>query len=127
MRMEIRSRNRVSFKLRDSIERRLRFVLARFAGRVSRVTVLLRELNRAHGRMAKHCKIVVQLDRSGQVCVEDTDADFQSAADRATGRIGRAVHRELDRRHAATAAIEEAANSTVMNRRNDQTTSEKQS
>ncbi len=101
MRMEIRSRNRVSFKLRDSIERRLRFVLGRFAGRVSRVTVLLRELNRAHGRMAKWCKIVVQLDRSGQVCVEDTDADFQSAADRATGRIGRAVHRELDRRHAA--------------------------
>jgi ribosome-associated translation inhibitor RaiA len=125
MRMEIRSRNRVSFKLRASIERRLRFVLARFAGRVSRVTVLLRELNRAHGRMAKRCKIVVQLDRSGQVCVEDADADFESAADRATGRIGRAVHRELDRRHAAV--IEAASNSTVTNRQNEQTTSEERS
>jgi ribosome-associated translation inhibitor RaiA len=119
MRVEIRSRNRVSTKLRRSIERRLRFVLGRFSGRVSRVTVFLTELNRANGKAAKRCKIVVQLDRSGRVCVEDTDADFESVADRATGRIGRSVRRELDRRHAATAVIEEAANSTVTNRRNE--------
>jgi hypothetical protein len=101
MRMEIRSRNRVSINLRSSIKRRLRFVLGRFAGRVSQVTVLLAELSRPHEKTAKRCKILVKLVRGGQVCVEDTDADFQIVADRATGRIGQSVLRALDRPHPA--------------------------
>jgi len=103
MRMEIRSRNRVSNKLRNSIERRLRFVLGRFAGRISRVTVHLTELNRVHEKTTKRCKIVIQLDTRGQVSVEDTDADFQTAADRATGRVGQTVQRLLERRQAVKA------------------------
>jgi hypothetical protein len=97
MRMEIQSRNRVSIKLRSSIERRLRFVLGRFAGRVSRVTVLLNELNGTDGKATKRCKIVIQFDTSAQVSVEDTDVDFQIAADRATGRVGQSVQHSLER------------------------------
>jgi putative sigma-54 modulation protein len=104
MRMEIRSQSRVSIKLRGSIERRLRFVLARFGSRVNRVTVRLAEVNGARGEAAKLCKVVVQLVPRGMVCVEETDTDFQTVADRATGRVGRAVGRELERRNAAKAA-----------------------
>jgi hypothetical protein len=103
MRIAIRSRNHVSTELRHSLERRLRFVLGRFAGRVSRVSVHLAELNKSYGKTTKRCKIVVQLVRSARVCIEDTDADFQKAADRATGRVGQAVERALARRHSAGA------------------------
>ena len=106
MRMEIRSRNRVSIKLRSSIERRLRFVLGRFAGRVSRVTVRLAEVHGVQGKTTKRCKILIRLDARGQVSVEDTDSDFQIAADRATGRVGQSVQHWLERRHAARAHAE---------------------
>jgi ribosome-associated translation inhibitor RaiA len=109
MRMEIRSRNRVSNKLRSSIERRLRFVLGRFAGRVSRVTIRLAEVHGARGKTTKRCKILVQLNARGQVSVEDTDVDFQTAADRATGRVGQTVQRLLERRQAVKAHARQPA------------------
>src|SRR6516165_431011 len=104
MRMEIRSQNRVSIKLRGSIKRRLRFVLGRFGNRVNRVTVRLVELHGAGPDAAKRCKIVVQLVPAGGVSLEETGVDFQTVADRATGRLGRSVHRELERRNSAKAA-----------------------
>jgi hypothetical protein len=44
------------------------------------------------------------------VCVEDTDADFRLVTDRATGRIGDAVHRALERHKAAWLSSPEGAN-----------------
>ena len=99
MHMKIRGRNCVSIKLRGSIERRLRFVLGRFEGRIGRVTVLFTEVNGALGKTVKQCKVVVQLVSSGEVCVEETDSTWQIVSDRATGRVGQAVQRALDRRH----------------------------
>ena len=103
MRVAIHSQNRVSDKLRDSIERRLRFVLGRFGSNVRSVTVHLAAVKRSKEKAIKQCKIVVHFAPGGEVSVEDTDARLQAGADRATGRIARSVHRELERRHGAEA------------------------
>ena len=97
MRMQIRSQNALSAPLRSTIERRIRFVLGRFSGRVTSVTVLLTELQEPGGMATNLCKIIVHLHKRGQVCLEDTDAHVQAAVDHATRRIGHAVQRALER------------------------------
>jgi len=84
--------------LRGHIERRLRFALGRFGPRVSRVTVYLADLNGPRGGIDKRCRIVVRLQRSGQVFVEDTDTDLEAVVDRAADRVGQSVSRHLERR-----------------------------
>jgi ribosome-associated translation inhibitor RaiA len=97
MRMAIHSQHRVNHHLRESIERRVRFVLARFGNRVGHVAIFLSDQNRGHGNAAKQCKIIVHLTRKGEVCVENSDGDLQVVVNRATGRIGQSVQRALER------------------------------
>jgi hypothetical protein len=102
MRLEIRSEGlEVGSGLRDSIRRRLRFVLGRFGSRVRRVTVHLAETNAHTGGTDKGCRIVALLVPSGRVCVEVSETDLGSALTRAAERVGPAVSRELMRRRDA--------------------------
>ena len=99
MQLDIRSQGLdISQGLRGQIERRLRFVLGRFVNRVSRVTVHLADLNGPRGGIDKRCRVVVRLLRSGQVFVEDVDADLEAVVDRATDRVRQSVRRVLERR-----------------------------
>jgi putative sigma-54 modulation protein len=75
------------------IDRRLRFALGRFGGRVGQVTVRIG----ADGRAESRCRISTEILPFGRVAVEEIDADLFAAVDRATGRIGRLFGRELDR------------------------------
>lgn len=81
--------------LRKHLERRLGFVLGRFAERIGRVTV---RFSTAHGPLnggRKRCQIAVGL-RPRTVHVEDTDADLFAAVDHASDRLSRSVARLLE-------------------------------
>jgi ribosome-associated translation inhibitor RaiA len=95
MRLEFRSEGFTpTEELRSTIERRLRFVLGRFAGRIGQVAVNLATLD----SMRVNCRIVVSLTRNGKIEVEDMDKDIAALVKRSVDRIGASVRRELDRR-----------------------------
>jgi putative sigma-54 modulation protein len=75
------------------VERRLRFALGRFGGRLGHIAVRVG----AEGRSASQCRITAELRPFGHVEVEESDPDLFTAIDRATGRIGRLFGRELER------------------------------
>jgi ribosomal subunit interface protein len=101
MRLEVRSENfDISQQLRDSIERRLQFLLGRFSSRIGRVAVHLEELRSPHRIMVTSCRIVVRFVRSGKVSVEDTDNDLEAVVNRSTHRVAQLVRRHVDRWHA---------------------------
>jgi putative sigma-54 modulation protein len=80
------------------VERRLRFALSRFSGRIRRVDVFLADENGPRGGIDKTCRIVVRLRDGGDVVSEVSDVDWEIAVDRATTRIGHSTGRELARR-----------------------------
>ena len=102
MRLAIRSQDgEATPEWQSGIERRLRFVLARFRSRIRWVTVYLAADGAVDGRdagMAKKCRVVVSLLGHGQVQVEVTDSSLDAAVTRALRRIGQFVHREVERR-----------------------------
>ncbi len=75
------------------VERRLRFALGRFGGRVGHVEVRLT----GDGPAETLCRISTEVLPFGRVAVEERDLDLFAAVDRATGRIGRLFGRELER------------------------------
>jgi ribosomal subunit interface protein len=84
--------------LHEHIEQRIYFAFSRFSPRISRVSVMVEDVNGPRGGIDKRCRIVVKLKRGGEVAVEATDADMSAAASAAADRAGRAVQRELERR-----------------------------
>jgi ribosome-associated translation inhibitor RaiA len=78
--------------LRCYVERRLRFALGRFGDRVGRISVRIAG-NGSEGQ----CRISTEIRPVGRVAVQETDSDVVAAIDRATGRIGHLVARELER------------------------------
>lgn len=82
--------------LRSYADRRLRFALSRFGGRVGRVVVTVSEHNGAGLSAATSCHISAELKPFGQVAVQDTDLDLYTAIDRAAGRMGRLVALRLE-------------------------------
>jgi ribosome-associated translation inhibitor RaiA len=100
MRLQIRSQSlAIDQDLRDAIERRLRFVLGRYGGKLGRVTVYLANLTYPHGGAGFHCRILVRLLRSGRFSMEDTDPDLGAVVNRTMDRMGQAVRREMERQH----------------------------
>jgi ribosome-associated translation inhibitor RaiA len=96
MRLAIRSRGpKLEKAERDAIQRRLRFLLARYCTRVGRVEVALTHHEDQRSREQTQCRIVAHLVPAGQVCVEVMEVDPGTAVDQAAARIGPAVNREL--------------------------------
>lgn len=75
------------------VDRRLRFALGRFGGRVGQVTVRIC----SEGPKENNCRISTEMLPFGRVTVEEKDSDLFTAVDRATGRIGWQFGRELER------------------------------
>ena len=102
MQVDIRARKiEVDEALRFHVDRRLRFALSRFGERIAKVTVRFEDANGARGGVDKQCQIAVALRPSGNVIVEDIDADLRAVVDRAADRAARAVDRDLQRRRDA--------------------------
>ena len=105
MRLVIRPRKLdLHESLRESLEMRLRFALSRFSPRIRDVAVTLEDTNGPRGGVDKRCRVVVRLAPRGTVAIDETEADFETAIAHAAERAGRAVGRELERRHTARAS-----------------------
>jgi ribosomal subunit interface protein len=87
--------------IRDHLERRLRFALARASTHVGRVAVHLSDISGSRGGTEKRCRIRVRLKQSVDVMIDDTESDLYAAIDRAANRAGRTVARRVARRDAA--------------------------
>lgn len=83
-------------ELHGLIERRIRFALSRFSPRISRVSVLIEDVNGARGGIDKRCEVAVSIDRGGELRAEATDAVIEPAIAAAANRIGRTVQRALE-------------------------------
>lgn len=75
------------------VERRLRFVLSRFGGRVGQVTVRIE----ADGKTDVRCRIATQILPFGSVTAEERAPDLLAAIDRTIRKVGRLFGRELQR------------------------------
>jgi putative sigma-54 modulation protein len=95
---------KVAADLASHVERRLRFALARFSGRIRRANVFLADQNGPRGGVDKTCRIVVRLSEGGDVVAEVSDVDWVIAVDRAATRVGHSTSRELARRRAGRRA-----------------------
>lgn len=84
--------------LPDRIERRLRFALSRFAGRIEKIMVFLHDHNGPKGGVDKVCRVLVKARGCGMIVATVADAEWINAVDRATTRIGRSVARQIARR-----------------------------
>lgn len=84
-------------ELPDHIERRLRFALARFQGRIEKVFVFLHDHNGPKGGIDKVCRILVKTRGCGSVIAAVVDSDWTVAVDRATTRIGHSLGRHIER------------------------------
>ena len=91
--------------IRDHVERRLRFALARASAHVRRVAVYLSDINGPRGGIEKRCRLRVRLNNSVDVMIDDTESDLYAAIDRAANRAGRAVARRLARGDAAAKLV----------------------
>jgi ribosome-associated translation inhibitor RaiA len=94
MNLELRINAALPTILERYIERRLNFALARYGNRVENTSIRICDgSNPGESR----CRIVAMLTPFGKVEIEERDVDLFSAIDRASGRLGRRVGRELDR------------------------------
>ncbi len=101
MDVDIRMRQgRLSRSLKEKLERRLHFALARFGDRIRRISAILDDINGPRGGEDQHCRIEVSLVPSGTIMAEATDAEVTSAVGRAVERVARRVRDTLERKRA---------------------------
>ncbi len=92
----------VTRAIREYVDKRIRFALARIGHRLRRVDVRLSDLNGPRGGVDKRCLIEVRINRHPPVIVTDVQSDLYASIDRASARAGRTVMRRLaldNRRH----------------------------
>lgn len=84
--------------LRQHVAKRLAYALNHGRDVITRIVVRLSDINGPRGGVDKCCGIEVRLKAAPTLVVEDTQADFYAAIDRAAERIGRTLDRHLARR-----------------------------
>lgn len=84
--------------LRGKIERRLRFILARFDRQIDSATLVVQDRIGAQDSQDRGCSLEIDLVPPGRIAVEVTDRDLYAAVSWAAELAGRAVGRELARR-----------------------------
>lgn len=94
--------------LREYAERRLRFALRRFEGRVGHVTVRLVDQNGPRRGVDSRCSITADLVGGRRIFVNATSAWPFESVTRAAARLNHAVSREI-RRRSSTRAVSHPA------------------
>ncbi len=98
MRIEIHTRDfSLTEALRAHVERRFQFAMNRFRDQVLCVSVRLSDINGPRGGVDKHCQVQLLLRGLPEIVIKDTEADLYVAVDRAAGRAGRTLGRNLQR------------------------------
>lgn len=98
MKLELRSKGvKLSKKLKQHIEKRVRLTLDRFGDRVGLVHVQLTDVPGSKSHHDIECQIRAQLAGMGSVVIQDLRRNPFSAVAGATARISRSVARQFDR------------------------------
>lgn len=98
MKIELRISNlETSAALEAHVERKLDFLVQRFAGRIERVVVRLSDENGPRGGVDKRCRIAVRLADVPGVLVEATSDDPYVAVTRAAARLHEQIARAIQR------------------------------
>jgi hypothetical protein len=96
MRLDIFAANvTVDDTVRAYVERRVGSALGRLGRRVTRVQVILADLNGPRGGIDKRCRVVASLLRLGWVAVDHRAAGWVAAIHGAAGRLVRRMRRRL--------------------------------
>ena len=102
MEVDIQTRNFVLTEgLRSHVQRRLFFAMARFQGRVQRITVRLSDTNGPRGGLDKCCHLQIRVDGVPDIVVSSTEKDLYAAISGSAERAGQSLRRYLKRGHGA--------------------------
>lgn len=83
--------------LRRHVEQRLAFALSQCQDSIRGVVVGLSDINGPKGSIGKRCHLRVRLNGLSDIVVEETEADFYVAVNRAADRAKRTLVRRLRR------------------------------
>ncbi|MFN3436244.1 MAG: HPF/RaiA family ribosome-associated protein [Acidovorax sp.] len=97
MQILFKSRHPEATLMRETVERRVRFVLRRLNTMVPRADVQLDDVNGPRGGVDKRCQIALRTDGSSQVIVSSIAKDWRTALDDALARAARHLLRTLRR------------------------------
>jgi ribosomal subunit interface protein len=98
MQIEICGREvKLNERLRDYIERRVRFALERLARPIRKVHVQLRDLNGPKGGVDKSCQVRVAVAPAATLVVEHRSASAYAAVDSALDKAAISVVRRIQR------------------------------
>jgi len=87
----------LSGRLREHIQRQVRFALSRFADRIQRVRISIADINGPRGGMDKRCLIQIDMTAKPGLVAEVTDSNMYAAISRSASRANRLVSRCLKR------------------------------
>ena len=82
--------------LRDYVTQRLRFVLSRFGGEITRVRVRLVDNRTERGETHLACRLTISLVSGRKILAEVSHTDVYAAIDQAVDRARRSVRLSLD-------------------------------
>lgn len=98
MRIAIQVRNSdLADELREHMEHRLAFALSQFPEHIRSVVVVLSDVNGPKGGIDKRCSLRVRLNGRSDIVIEEIEANFHVAVDRAADRAKRTLGRRLRR------------------------------
>ncbi|MCM8595445.1 HPF/RaiA family ribosome-associated protein [Accumulibacter sp.] len=98
MKIVIRSQGlEISAALREHVERRAHFAFDWADHQLSKVSILLADLNGPRGGDDKRCRMLLTVPGMPRMVIEDTETDLYVAIDRAADRAARTLARRLAR------------------------------
>ncbi|GKT20565.1 HPF/RaiA family ribosome-associated protein [Acidovorax sp. SUPP3334] len=100
MQIFLKSRHPEAALMRETVDRRVRFVLRRLSEQVPRADIHLVDVNGPRGGIDKRCQIELRMAGAGPVVVSAVAKDWRAALDGALARAARHVLRAW--RRAAT-------------------------
>jgi ribosomal subunit interface protein len=94
--MAIQTRNfELTAELREYVEHRVAFALSQYSDYIRGAVVILLDFSGPKGGIDKRCHLRVRLNGLSEIAVEETEADFHVAVDRAADRAKRTLVRRL--------------------------------
>lgn len=96
MKIDIQARDfELTEGLREHVKHRLDFALSQFQDHIRGVVVHLTDVNGPRGGIDKRCSLRVRLNGRLHIVVDETEADFPIAVNRAADRAKRTLARRL--------------------------------
>lgn len=96
MQLKIYAQDSIAIKpLRTLLKEKIIDMLSRMDQQVSRISVFLADQNGPRGGIDKVCRILVKLERGGEIAVEDRDTRWYSAVRGAAERLRSSIRRKL--------------------------------